>query len=143
MCSGEGVIGLWNQRKGNAMRPDFERNGGLIRAIAQCRSSHVVLMDAYMNEGAFDETVRTGKVVYFSRTKGRLWRKGEESGNVQLVREIRINCNLDSVLLLVEQIGGAACHDGYQSCFYRRIESDGSLTVVGERVFDPAQIYKK
>ncbi|MEK7563850.1 MAG: phosphoribosyl-AMP cyclohydrolase [Patescibacteria group bacterium] len=125
------------------MRPDFERSGGLIRVIAQCSSSHVVLMDAYMNEEAFDETVRTGKVVYFSRTKGRLWRKGEESGNIQLVREIRINCNLDSVLVLVEQIGGAACHTGYRTCFYRRIESDGSLTVVGERVFDPSHVYRK
>ena len=125
------------------MRPDFERNSGLIRVITQCTSSNVVLMDACMNGEAFDETVRTGKVVYFSRTKGRLWRKGEESGNVQLVREIRINCNLDSVLVHVEQVGGAACHDGYLSCFYRRIEPDGSLTVVGERVFDPAQVYKK
>ncbi len=125
------------------MRPDFERGGGLIRAIAQCRSSNVVLMDAYMNEEAFNETLRTGTVVYFSRTKQRLWRKGEESGNVQLVVEIRINCYRDSILLLVEQRGGAACHDGYESCFYRRIEHDGSLTVVGERVFDPSQVYRK
>ena len=125
------------------MRPDFERSGGPIRVIAQCSSSHVVLMDAYMNEEAFDETVRTGKVVYFSRTKGRLWRKGEGKREYSVSAEIRINCNLDSVLVLVEQIGGAACHTGYRTCFYRRIESDGSLTVVGERVFDPSHVYRK
>lgn len=124
------------------MRPDFERNDGLIRAIAQDSETKDVLMDAFMNEEAFDETLRTGRVVYFSRTKKRLWRKGEESGNVQLVREVRINCNADSILLLVEQVGGAACHDGYRSCFYRRIDAS-ELAVVGERVFDPSVVYKK
>lgn len=124
------------------MRPDFERNDGLIRAIAQDSETKDVLMDAFMNEEAYDETLRTGRVTYFSRTKQRLWRKGEESGNVQLVREVRINCNRDSLLLLVEQVGGAACHDGYRSCFYRRIDAS-ELTVVGERVFDPSVVYKK
>lgn len=124
------------------MRPDFKRNGGLIRAIAQDSESKEVLMDAFMNEEAYDETLTTGRVVYYSRTKQRLWRKGEESGNVQLVREIRINCNCDSILLLVEQVGGAACHDGFRSCFYRRIDAS-ELTVVGERVFDPSVVYKK
>ncbi len=125
------------------MRPDFGRGDGLIRAIAQDAESRAVLMDAYMNEEAFDETVRTRRVVYFSRTKQKLWRKGEESGNIQLVREIRINCNRDSILLLVEQVGGAACHDGYHSCFYRRFRDDGELEVIEARVFDPAQVYER
>lgn len=124
------------------MRPDFKRGDGLIRAIAQDAQSGLVLMDAYMNEEAFDETLKTGRVVYYSRTKQKLWRKGEESGNVQLWREIRINCNRDSLLLLVEQVGGAACHDGYASCFYRRLDTDGT-TVIGERLFDPKQVYQK
>ena len=125
------------------MRPDFARNGGLIRAIVQDATTLAVLMDAFMNEEAFDETVRTGRMVYFSRTRKNLWRKGEESGNVQLVREIRINCNNDSLLMFVEQVGKAACHDGYRTCFYRRLNSDGSTEVVGERIFDPNAVYKK
>ncbi len=124
------------------MKPDFARGGGLIRAIAQDAVTKDVLMDAFMNEEAFEETLRTGRAVYFTRSRGKLWRKGEESGHVQLVREIRINCNRDSVLLLVEQIGCAACHDGYQSCFYRRM-TDSGLEIIGERIFDPAEVYKK
>jgi phosphoribosyl-AMP cyclohydrolase len=125
------------------MRPDFARGDGLIRAIAQDATTKVVLMDAFMNEEAYDETWRTGRAVYFSRSSKKLWRKGQESGNVQLVKDIRINCNLDSVLLLVEQIGGAACHDGYNSCFYRSVKADNSLETIAERIFDPAQVYKK
>lgn len=125
-------------------RPSFEKSDGLIRVIAQdVHAPHAVLMDAYMNEEAFNETLRTGRVVYFSRSKGKLWRKGEESGHVQLVREIRINCNCDSLLILVEQVGGAACHDGYRTCFYRCLIENGELEVIEERVFDPAEVYKK
>ena len=124
------------------MRPDFARNGGLIRAIVQDAQSGLVLMDAFMNEGAFDETMRIKQAVYYSRTKQKLWHKGEESGHVQVIREVRINCNRDSILLLVEQIGGAACHDGYQTCFYRRLCSAGATEHTEERVFDPKQVYK-
>ena len=111
-------------------RPNFGKGDGLVRAIAQDFETRDVLMDAFMNKEAFDETLRTGRAVYFSRSRGKLWRKGEESGNVQLVKEMRINCYGDSLLLLVEQVGGAACHTGYRSCFYRRL-TEGGFELVG------------
>src|SRR5438876_2069765 len=122
---------------------NFEKAGGLVPAVAQDADTGAVLMIAWMNRDAFEETVRTGRAVYFSRSRNKLWRKGEESGNVQEVKEIYIDCDADAVLLKVNQIGGAACHEGYPSCFFRRVEKDGSLTVQGERVFDPQQVYKK
>src|SRR6059036_3128683 len=112
---------------------DFAKAGGLVPAIAQDTATGQVLMLAWMNQEAFEETVRTGRAVYFSRSRNRLWRKGEESGNVQEVKEIYIDCDADAVLLKVNQIGGAACHEGYPSCFFRRVDKD-KLTVVGERV---------
>jgi phosphoribosyl-AMP cyclohydrolase len=121
---------------------DFDKQGGLVPAIAQDAGTGAVLMLAWMNREAFEETVRTKRAVYFSRSRGKLWRKGEESGNVQEVREICVDCDNDTVLLKVHQIGGAACHEGYPSCFFRRFE-DGELHVVGKRVFDPKQVYKK
>ena len=121
---------------------DFEKSGGLVPAIAQDEATGDVLMLAWMNREAFEETVRTGRACYFSRSRNRLWRKGEESGNVQEVREIFIDCDADTILLKVRQIGGAACHEGYRSCFFRRLDK-GVLTTVGERVFDPAVVYKK
>src|SRR6266849_1749237 len=103
---------------------DFERNGGVVPVIAQEHSSGRVLMLAYMNREAFDETVKTGRACYFSRTRNKLWRKGEESGNYQVVREIRIDCDEETLLLTVEQRGdGAACHQGYESCFFRALET--------------------
>jgi phosphoribosyl-AMP cyclohydrolase len=99
-------------------------------------------MLAWMNQEAYDETLRTGRAVYFSRSRNKLWRKGEESGNVQTVREVFIDCDADTILLKVNQIGGAACHEGFASCFFRRVKEDG-VDVVGERLFDPAQVYKK
>lgn len=125
------------------MTPDFEKSGGLIPAIAQDADSGTVLMMAWMNREAYDETLRTRRAVYFSRSRNRLWRKGEESGNWQEVREIFVDCDADTILLKVHQVGGAACHEGYASCFFRRLEADGSHVVVGERVFDPKQVYKK
>ncbi len=123
-------------------RPNFEKPDGLIRAIAQDHVTKEVLMDAFMNEEAFDETLRTGRAVYFSRSRGKLWRKGEESGHVQEVREVYVDCDADTVLLKVKQVGGAACHEGYASCFFRKLEA-GELAVVGDRVFDPKQVYGK
>src|SRR3974377_821027 len=117
-------------------RPNFGKADGLIRAIAQDFETRDVLMDAFMNEKAFDETLRTGRAVYYSRSRGKLWRKGEESGHVQLIKEIRINCYGDSLLLLVEQVGGAACHTGHRSCFYRRFTA-GGLEPLGGPVFRP------
>jgi len=124
------------------MTIDFDKAGGLVPAIAQDADTGAVLMLAWMNREAYEETVRTGRAVYYSRSRQRLWRKGEESGHVQEVREIYLDCDADTILLKVHQVGGAACHEGYQSCFFRRVEGD-SLRVVGERLFDPKQVYKK
>ena len=121
---------------------EFEKAGGLVSAIAQDAVTGEVLMIAWMNREAFEETVRTKRAVYFSRSLNRLWRKGEESGNVQEVKRIFIDCDADAVLLKVNQIGGSACHEGYPSCFFREL-TDGELTVVSERVFDPKTVYKK
>lgn len=121
---------------------DFNKAGGLIPAIAQDADTGVVLMMAWMNQEAYEETLRTKRAVYFSRSRNKLWRKGEESGNVQEVREVYIDCDADTILLKVHQIGGAACHEGFASCFFRRVEGD-KLQVVGERLFDPKQVYKK
>ena len=122
--------------------PDFSRGDGLVPAIAQDADSGEVLMMAYMNRESFAETLATGRAVYYSRSRKKLWRKGEESGNVQHVRAVYVDCDRDTILLRVEQVGGAACHEGYRSCFYRQVTPEG-LRVEGERVFDPEKVYKK
>ncbi|MDB5336891.1 MAG: phosphoribosyl-AMP cyclohydrolase [Planctomycetaceae bacterium] len=123
--------------------PNFEKLE-LIPVIAQDFATGDVLMLAYMNRTAWEETLQTGKVCYFSRSRNKLWRKGEESGNVQVVKEIYFDCDADTLLIKVEQIGGAACHEGYRSCFFRRLNAAGdAYDVVGERVFDPAVVYHK
>jgi phosphoribosyl-AMP cyclohydrolase len=119
---------------------DFDKAGGLVPAVAQDAETGEVLMLAWMNREAFEETVRTGRAVYFSRSRNRLWRKGEESGHVQEVKGVFLDCDADTVLLKVKQVGGAACHEGYKSCFFREL-ADGELKTVGERVFDPKQVY--
>jgi phosphoribosyl-AMP cyclohydrolase len=121
---------------------DFDKTAGLIPAIAQDAATGEVLMLAWMNREAYEETLRTGRAVYYSRSRAKLWRKGEESGHVQEVREVLIDCDADTILLKVNQIGGAACHEGYKSCFFRRVEGE-SLRVVAQRVFDPKEVYKK
>ena len=121
---------------------DFTKAGGVVPAIAQDADSGEVLMLAWMNREAFDETLRTGRACYFSRSRNKLWRKGEESGNVQEVRSVHVDCDADTILLKVKQVGGAACHEGYQSCFFRRLQGD-ELVVTATRVFDPSQVYKK
>ncbi len=122
--------------------PDFAKGGGLLPAIAQDAQTGTVLMMAYMSAESYAETVATGRAVYFSRSRNKLWRKGEESGNVQRVRAIYLDCDRDTILLKVEQIGDAACHEGYQSCFFRQVTPEG-LKVVGRRVFDPDEVYGK
>jgi phosphoribosyl-AMP cyclohydrolase len=123
--------------------PDFDKSE-LIPVIAQDAQSGEVLMLAYMNREAYAETLRTGRVCYYSRSRRKLWRKGEESGHVQELREIYFDCDADTLLVKVHQVGDAACHEGYRSCFFRRIEpATGAVEVVGERVFDPATVYKK
>jgi phosphoribosyl-AMP cyclohydrolase len=124
------------------LRPDFSKGGGLVPVVAQDVFSGDVLMLAYMNEDAYDETLSSGRAVYFSRSRNKLWRKGEESGNVQKVHNIFVDCDLDTILIKVEQIGRAACHEGYKSCFFREIIGDGER-IIGERVFDPKEVYKK
>ena len=121
---------------------DFDKAGGLVSAIAQDAETGEVLMIAWMNREAFEETVCTRRAVYFSRSRNRLWRKGEESGHVQEVAGIFIDCDADAVLLKVKQVGGAACHEGYKSCFFREL-SAGELTVIAERVVDPKTVYAK
>ncbi|MGH2562802.1 MAG: phosphoribosyl-AMP cyclohydrolase [Thermomicrobiales bacterium] len=115
---------------------------GLIPAVIQDATSADVLMVGFMNAEALEATRRTGRVHYWSRGRNKLWRKGETSGHEQIVDEILVNCEQNSLLIKVRQIG-AVCHDGYASCFYRQLEDDGSLRVVLERVFDPADVYFK
>ena len=121
---------------------DFKKTGGLIPAIAQDWKTGEVLMLAYINEESWKETLKTGHGVYWSRSRSKLWHKGEESGNVQIVKEILVDCDADTVIFKVEQVGGAACHEGYHTCFFRKVVGD-NLEVVGERVFDPKKVYKK
>ncbi|MCP4788222.1 MAG: phosphoribosyl-AMP cyclohydrolase [Fuerstiella sp.] len=126
-----------------ASGPDFSKLE-LIPAIAQDAETGDVLMMAWMNEESYKETLATGRVVYFSRSRQKLWRKGEESGNVQELKAIYFDCDADTLLVKVNQIGGAACHEGYRSCFFRRLDpATGEVEVEGDRVFDPAEVYKK
>jgi phosphoribosyl-AMP cyclohydrolase len=120
---------------------DFDKTGGLIPAIVQDHKTQEVLMLAYMNKEAWEKTLETGKATFWSRSRQALWLKGETSGHVQRVHDIFIDCDNDTVLLKVDQIGGAACHTGYRSCFYRRLH-DGRLVTMGERIFDPEVVYK-
>ena len=119
---------------------DFRKMNDLVPVIAQDAETGEVLMMAFMNPEAWERTLDTGIAHYWSRSRNRLWKKGETSGNVQQVREIRVDCDGDCVLLRVTQVGGAACHTGYRSCFHRRVEG-GALVVDGEKLFDPAERY--
>lgn len=121
---------------------DFSKMGGLVPAIVQDHDSGEVLMLAFMNQGAWEKTLESGKATYYSRSRDKLWVKGESSGHVQLVREIRVDCDSDTILLKVEQLGGAACHLGYKSCFFRKV-SDGRLETTETRIFDPDEVYSK
>jgi phosphoribosyl-AMP cyclohydrolase len=121
---------------------DFSKMGGLAPAIVQDYETGEVLMLAFMNQAAWEATLETGKATYYSRSRDKLWVKGESSGHVQLVKEIRVDCDTDTVLLKVEQLGGAACHMGYKSCFYRKITGAG-LETTHPRIFDPDEVYRK
>ena len=121
--------------------PDFSKGtDGLLPAIAQDATSGRVLMMAWMNQDAWDETLQSGHAVYYSRSRQQLWRKGETSGHQQSVIEIRIDCDADTILLNVHQ-KGAACHDGYESCFYRRVKADRTTEIADERLVDPDSVY--
>ncbi len=121
---------------------NFSKMDGLIPAIVQDYQTGDVLMLAFMNQDAWEATLATGKATYYSRTRQTLWVKGKTSGNEQLVQEIWIDCDDDTVLLKVEQIGGAACHTGYKSCFFKKVE-DGSARIIGKPVFDPEEVYNQ
>jgi phosphoribosyl-AMP cyclohydrolase len=129
---------------GVQLQPKFDSDG-LIPCITVDAGTNEVLMFAFMNEEALRHTIKTGKVTYYSRSRKKLWIKGEESGNFQVVRELRTDCDQD-VILIKADIGskGAACHTGYRSCFYRVLNADNQLEMAGgDRMFDPAEVYKK
>jgi phosphoribosyl-AMP cyclohydrolase len=129
--------------KEDSLTLDFSKGGGLLPAIAQDHVSGKVLMLAYINEASWQKTLETGEAHYWSRTRREIWHKGGTSGHVQKIREIFADCDNDTVLFRVDQIGGAACHTGHETCFHQRVERDGSVTVVGERIFDPEKVYGK
>jgi phosphoribosyl-AMP cyclohydrolase len=122
---------------------DFTKGDGLLPAIAQDFNSGKILMLAYINKASWEKTLETGDAHYWSRSRQELWHKGGTSGHVQKVREIYADCDNDTVVFKVEQIGGAACHTGYETCFHKKVDRDGSVTIVGEKIFDPEKVYKK
>jgi phosphoribosyl-AMP cyclohydrolase len=122
---------------------DFSKDSdGLLPAVVQDADSGDVLMLAYINKESWGKTLSTGKAHYWSRSRQKIWLKGESSGHVQLIREILVDCDQDTVVFKVEQLGGAACHKGYCSCFFRRVLND-DLEIIGRKVFDPAEVYGK
>lgn len=123
------------------IEPNFKKTDGLVPAIVQDAETKDILMLAYMNRESWEKTLQTGKATFWSRSRKQLWLKGESSGHVQIVKEIYIDCDDDTILLLVDQLGGAACHTGHRSCFFRKRVGDDFI-VIGEKVFDPKEVYK-
>ena len=119
------------------MKLNFEKLNGLIPAVIQDYKTNKVLMVGFMNKEAYKKTLKTGKVWYYSRTRKKLWMKGETSGNVQIVKEILVDCDNDTLLIKVEQKGNASCHTGYETCFYRDIKGK----IKGKKIFDPKIVY--
>jgi phosphoribosyl-AMP cyclohydrolase len=122
---------------------DFTKLGGLLPAIIQDAQSGEVLMLGFMNEEAYAATQSSGEVTFFSRSRNKLWRKGEQSGHVLRVREMRVDCDVDALLIRVEALGPGVCHEGYRSCFFRRLSDGGAAEVIDERTFDPNVVYGK
>jgi len=120
---------------------DFQKSGGLLPAIIQDELTGDVLMLGFMNAESLALTQQTGEVVFFSRSRNKLWKKGESSGHVLRVREMRVDCDADTLLVRVEAVGPGACHEGYRSCFFRKVEPDGSAPVIAERTFAPEKVY--
>ena len=121
---------------------DFSKGDGLLPAIAQDYKSGKILMLAYINKASWEKSIETGEVHYWSRSRQEIWHKGATSGHVQKIREVYADCDNDTVLFKVEQLGGAACHTGFESCFHKKIDKKGKVTIVGERIFDPEKVYK-
>jgi phosphoribosyl-AMP cyclohydrolase len=122
---------------------DFTKLDGLLPAVIQDASSGEVLMLGFMNAEAYAETRASGEVTFFSRSRNKLWRKGEQSGHVLRVREVLVDCDVDSLVIRVDAVGPGVCHEGYGSCFFRQLSPDGEAKVVAERKFDPAAVYGK
>jgi phosphoribosyl-AMP cyclohydrolase len=122
---------------------DFQKTGGLVPAIIQDQRTGDVLMLGFMNPEAFAQTQGTGEVVFFSRSRNKLWKKGETSGHVLKVLEIRVDCDADALLVRVEPVGPGVCHEGYRSCFFRELDPEGSARIVSERTFAPEKVYAK
>ncbi len=123
------------------MEIDFQKSGGLVPAIIQDERTGEVLMLGFMNPESLAETRRTGEAVFFSRSRNKLWKKGESSGHVLRVREIRVDCDADALLVRVEALGPGVCHEGYRSCFFRKLDPDGSASVIAECTFAPERVY--
>ncbi|HOK39484.1 MAG TPA: phosphoribosyl-AMP cyclohydrolase [bacterium] len=123
--------------------PNFKKLDGLIPVIVQDNKTNEIYMLAFMNEEAYKKTVETKKAHFYSRSRNKLWMKGEESGNIQIVKEILVDCDEDTIILKIEQVGGAACHTGHKTCFYRRVENNELVEYDKNLIFDPKQIYKK
>ncbi len=121
---------------------DFDKMNGLLPAIVQDYKTDEILMLGFMNEEAWKSTLSTGRATFFSRGRQALWVKGETSGNIQIVKEIRVDCDNDTVLLIVEQIGGATCHTGYRSCFFKRVK-EGAVDVIGTPAIDQREVYPR
>jgi phosphoribosyl-AMP cyclohydrolase len=120
---------------------DFKKADGLVPAIIQDHTTGNVLMLGFMNEAALKLTRETGEVTFFSRSRNKLWKKGESSGHVLRVRELLVDCDADAILVKVDAVGPGVCHEGYRSCFYRAVTPGGDLKINAERTFDPAEIY--
>ena len=123
------------------MEIDFQKSSGLVAAIIQDERTGDVLMLGFMNPESLAETQRTGEVVFFSRSRNKLWKKGESSGHILRVREMRVDCDADALLVRVEAVGPGVCHEGYRSCFFRKVEPDGNAQIIAERTFAPEKIY--
>ncbi|PKN19924.1 MAG: phosphoribosyl-AMP cyclohydrolase [Deltaproteobacteria bacterium HGW-Deltaproteobacteria-6] len=123
------------------IEPNFNKTDGLVPAIVQDAETKDILMLAYMNKESWEQTLQSGKATFWSRSRQKLWLKGESSGHVQIVKDIYIDCDDDTILLQVEQLGGAACHTGHRSCFYRKLAGK-DFVVEGEKIFDPKDVYK-
>jgi phosphoribosyl-AMP cyclohydrolase len=122
---------------------DFDKGNGLLPAIVQDYQPGKVLMLAYLNKASWQRTLETGEAHYWSRTRQEIWRKGGTSGHIQVIKEILVDCDQDTVLFRVEQVGGAACHTGHVSCFYRKLGENGGVITVEKKIFDPKKVYKK
>lgn len=124
------------------MEPDFQKMKGLVPVIVQDWQTQKVLMLAYMNREAWELSLKTGEAHFFSRSRNEIWHKGATSGHVQRIKEVLLDCDMDTILIKVEQVGGACCHEGYRSCFFRSLKN-GGVEIVEEKIFDPKEVYKK